>query len=224
MSCPRIALSVADHFDDSLSQEQRQELEQHLASCEDCRQEVVLLQQIPAQLNHWQDVAVPSWDRQQAARPIVARTTLPQRRSRWRKLADWMPLAASLVLAVAVVTQTRLQVSDDGWTLSFGGVMPASSMQVASVDMEQINALLAAHAEQAQSQQEATRQWVEAALRTHGEASADNLMEWVNWMEQQRQQDVQRMEAGFQQLLDRDFQTVDSVRQLASYVMYQEQP
>jgi hypothetical protein len=97
-------------------------------------------------------------------------------------------------------------------------------MQVASVDMEQINALLAAHAEQAQSQQEATRQWVEAALRTHGEASADNLMEWVNWMEQQRQQDVQRMEAGFQQLLDRDFQTVDSVRQLASYVMYQEQP
>jgi hypothetical protein len=224
MSCPRIALSVADHFDVSLSQEQRQEHEQHLASCADCRLEVGMLQPIPAQLNHWQDVAVPDWDRQRAVRPVVARTSLPSRRARWRTLANWIPLAASLVLAIAVVTQTRLQVSDDGWILSFGDNNPASSVQVASVGTEQINALLAAQAAQAESQQIAMRQWVEAALRTHGEATADNLMQWVNWMEQQRQQDVQRMEAGFQQLLDRDFQTVDSVRQLASYVMYQELP
>ena len=77
---------------------------------------------------------------------------------------------------------------------------------------------------QADAQQVATRQWVETALRTHGETTADTLFQWMSWMEQQRQQDVQRMEAGFQQMLDRDFQTVDSVRQLASYVMYQEAP
>jgi hypothetical protein len=35
---------------------------------------------------------------------------------------------------------------------------------------------------------------------------------------------VQRMDAGFEQLMNRDFQTVDSVRQLASYVLYQEAP
>jgi len=222
MSCPRIALSVADHFDDSLTPSQRQELEQHLASCAECRQEIAQLQDIPAQLRNWQDMAVPAWDRKPQARHVLARGSLPLRRraDSWRKAANWLPLAASMVLAVAVVTQTRLNVTDDGWSLSFGGAAP-SVTSAPALDVAQLNALLQSHAE---VQQAATRQWVEAALRAHGETTAENLMQWVNYIEQQRQQDVQRMEAGFQQLLDRDFQTVDSVRQLASYVMYQELP
>ena len=110
----------------------------------------------------------------------------------------WAPLAASLVLAIAVMTQTRLEVNESGWQISFGGV--------------------------ADNRQAEMQAWVEAALRTHAETTADNVYQWMTWMEQQRELDVQRMEAGFEQLLNRDYQTVDSVRQLASYVMYQESP
>lgn len=220
MSCSRIDLTVADHFDDSLTAAQRQEHQQHLASCDVCRQELAQLQHIPARLRNWQDVAVPEWDSRSVLTAAKPRRVLPRTGAGWRKLANWAPLAASMVLAMAVLAQTRLQVSEQGWSLSFGAEMPVSSAQ-AELDMERIDALLAAHAE---AQQTATRQWVEAALLTHGQATADNLYQWMSWMEQQRQQDVQRMEAGFQQLLDRDFQTVDSVRQLATYVMYQESP
>ena len=216
MSCPRIDLSVANHFDNSLTPEQRQEHAEHLVVCEICRQEIAQLENIPGQLKRWHNESVPAWDSRAIMNPPKARRSLPRRHLGLRKLAQWAPLAASLVLAVAVLTQTRLAVSADGWSISFGANAPSSSL-----DTTQLNALLTAHAE---AQQAATRQWVETALRTHGETTADNLYQWMNWMEQQRQQDVQRMEAGFRQLLDRDFQTVDSVRQLASYVMYQELP
>jgi hypothetical protein len=123
-------------------------------------------------------------------------------------------LAASLMLAVAVLTQTRFEVTDAGWSLSFGGSaeLPAN---------DQLNSYLAEFAE---AQRADTQLWVASVLRTHGETTADGIYQWMTWMEQQREQDVRRMEAGFEQLLDRDFQTVDSVRQLASYLMYQETP
>ncbi|KKO11022.1 hypothetical protein LCGC14_0025070, partial [marine sediment metagenome] len=54
-----------------------------------------------------------------------------------------------------------------------------------------------------------------------GDNTADTLVQMADWFEQQRALDIQRMEAGFQQMLDRDYQTVNSVQQLASYVQYQ---
>lgn len=220
MSCPRIDLSVADHFDDSLTPALQQAHQLHLSECEVCRQEVARLQNLSSALKSWDHEQVPAWDRRAIMNPVKARRSLRRRQIGWRKLANWAPLAASMVLAMAVLTQTRLDVSADGWSLSFGSSAPAAA-QPAALDLARIEALFAA---QADAQQVATRQWVETALRTHGETTADTLFQWMSWMEQQRQQDVQRMEAGFQQMLDRDFQTVDSVRQLASYVMYQEAP
>lgn len=214
MSCPHIPENIADHFDEMLSSAARQKLQQHLAVCNDCRTEIDALKTVPGLLHDWRTQSVPDWDRSVIMHPHAARKPLPPRHSRWPSVAGWAPLAAALVLAVAVLTQTRLDMSDAGWTISFGGKAPALSD-------EQLNRYLTAFAE---SQQADTRQWVEAALRSHGETTADSVYEWMNWMEQQRELDIRRMEAGFQQLLDRDFQTVDSVRQLASYVMYQETP
>jgi hypothetical protein len=165
-------------------------------------------------LGAWQVESVRDWDRGAIMRPHAVRKTLPHRHSRWPSVARWAPLAASLILAIAVMAQTRVEVTQSGWSLSFGGGAQGLSH-------EQLDSYLAAYTETRQAE---TRQWVEAALRTHGETTADNVYQWMSWMEQQRERDVRRMEAGFQQMLDRDFQTVDTVRQLASYVMYQESP
>lgn len=198
MSCPRITETIANHFELQLPAAARQEHLQHLQQCSECRQEIAGMQSVSDLMEQWQKQPLPEWDRGAIVRPHSSRKPLPRRSSLWTGLARWAPLAASVVLAVAVLADTRLQVSDDGWSISFG----------ASTD----------------SQQAETRAWVEAALRAHGETTADSIYQWMTWMEQQRELDVQRMEAGFEQLLNRDYQTVDSVRQLASYVMYQETP
>jgi hypothetical protein len=214
MSCPYIAESIADHFDEFLSPAAQQKHLQHLAGCNECRSEIDALNAVPKMLGAWQVESVRDWDRGAIMRPHAVRKTLPHRHSRWPSVARWAPLAASLILAIAVMAQTRVEVTQSGWSLSFGGGAQGLSH-------EQLDSYLAAYTETRQAE---TRQWVEAALRTHGETTADNVYQWMSWMEQQRERDVRRMEAGFQQMLDRDFQTVDTVRQLASYVMYQESP
>ncbi|MDO9519984.1 MAG: hypothetical protein Q7L19_07230 [Pseudohongiella sp.] len=214
MSCPHVAESIADHFDEFLSPATQQKHQQHLADCRECRSEIDALNALPKMLGAWQTQSVPDWDRRAIMRPHAVRKTLPHRHSHWSSVARWVPLAASLVLAIAVVTQTRVEVTDSGWSLSFGGSAQDSGN-------EQLDSYLAIYAA---AQQSDTREWVENALRAHGETTADSVYQWMTWMEQQREQDVRRMEAGFQQMLDRDFQTVDTVRQLASYVMYQESP
>lgn len=216
MSCRQTPDIVADHFDSRLSSQARQEIQQHLAACADCRAELALLAPARDMLLTWQHEPVPDWDRghAQAQAEQPRRQPLLRRRPRlsWGDAGRWIPLAASLVLSVAVLTQTRLDVSDQGWQLSFGG----GANEEAS--LQQLDAYMAA---QASLQQQQNQQMLESALQQFGDSTADTLVQLVDWFEQQRELDIQRMEAGFQQLLDRDYQTVNSVQQLASYVQYQ---
>jgi len=217
MSCQQTPEIVADHLDIRLSPQARQAVEQHLAGCADCRAEVALLSPVQEMLSTWRDEAVPAWDHGQARAQTHMtqghRHSLPRRHGRlsWQNVGRWIPLAASLLLSVAVLTQTRLQVSDQGWQISFGGSANDASLQ-------QLDAYIAA---QASLQQQQNQQMLESALQQFGDSTADTLVQLVDWFEQQRELDIQRMEAGFQQLLDRDYQTVNSVQQLASYVQYQ---
>lgn len=213
MSCHQTPEIVADHFDSRLSPQARLAVQQHLSACADCRAEVDAL--VPAQelLQSWQQEPIPMWDRSHGPAVHQPRQRLHKRRSRpiWGGVGRWLPLAASLVLSVAVLTQTRLDVSAGGWQLSFG-------TSAAERQIQQLDVYLA---EQARTQQQQNQQALEAALQQFGDNTADTLMQMADWFEQQRELDIQRMEAGFQQLLDRDYQTVNSVQQLASYVQYQ---
>tara|TARA_R100001039_G_scaffold35099_1_gene29974 strand:- start:4836 stop:5426 length:591 start_codon:yes stop_codon:yes gene_type:complete len=192
-------------------------VQQHLAACADCRAELALLAPAQEMLLSWQHEPAPDWERSHAqSQPLAApahRPPLPGRHARlsWKDAGRWVPLAASLVLSVAVLTQTRLDVSEQGWQLSFGG-------DASNVSWPQLDAYMAA---QASLQQQQNQQMLESALQQFGDNTADTLVQLVDWFEQQRELDIQRMEAGFQQLLDRDYQTVNSVQQLASYVQFQ---
>ncbi len=219
MSCHQTPEIVADHFDSRLSSQARQTVQQHLAMCAECRAEIARLTPAQDALLQWQHESVPEWDRSHAyvhAQAHAAQThrqPLPKRHAglSWRDAGRWIPLAASLILSVAVLTQTRLNVTEQGWQLSFGNTSGEAQLQ-------QLDAYMTAYADR---QQQQTEQMLEVALGEFGDSTADTLVQLADWFEQQRELDIQRMEAGFQQLLDRDYQTVNSVQQLASYVQYQ---
>lgn len=213
MSCPNTPELIADHCDPMASAESLQRHRIHLEGCQYCQQELELLKPVPARLLRWQNLSMPDWDRSSMIKPVPIRKSIPSRVRTIPLLAQWLPLAASVVLTIAVFSQTRLEVNEQGWSVSFG----TSS----TLDAQQLDDYLAAYS---RAQEADTREWVQSALKTHGETTADSVYQWMTYMEQQRELDIKRMEAGFEQLLDRDFQTVDSVRQLASYVMYQVAP
>jgi hypothetical protein len=214
MSCPHTPEIIADHCDADVPAEALQRHRVHLDTCRDCRQELLSLRGVPGELLRWQSIPLPDWDRCGIVKSTSRRKTLASRFYQWPTIRQWLPLVASLLLAVAVITQTRLSVGPQGWSVSFG-------VQSAGLSAEQLDEYLSAHANASKTE---TREWVEAALQTHGQTTADSIYQWMTYIEQQRALDVQRMDAGFEQLMNRDFQTVDSVRQLASYVMYQEAP
>ncbi|MDP2283057.1 MAG: hypothetical protein Q8L06_02885 [Pseudohongiella sp.] len=170
---------------------------------------------VPVRLLRWQNQSMPDWDRSSMIKPVAIRNSIPSRVRTIPPLAQWLPFAASIVLTIAVFTQARLEVNEQGWSVSFG------TSSTSTLDAQQLDEYLTAYS---RAQEANTREWVQSALKTHGETTADSVYQWMTYMEQQRELDVKRMEAGFEQLLDRDFQTVDSVRQLASYVMYQVAP
>jgi hypothetical protein len=214
MSCPHTPEIIADHCDPDVSAEVLQRHRVHLDTCRVCQQELIALRSVPGELLRWQSIPVPHWDRSGRVKATSKRKTLPNRSHQWSAIRRWLPLAASLVLAVAVMAQTRMSIGPQGLSVSFGAQSPGFSA-------EQLDEYLTAHANARQAE---TREWVEAALQTHGQTTADSIYQWITYIEQQRALDVQRMDAGFEQLMNRDFQTVDSVRQLASYVLYQEAP
>lgn len=214
MSCPHTPEIIADHCDADVPAEVLQRHRVHLDTCWDCRQKLSSLRGVPGELLRWQSIPLPDWDRSGMVKSTSRRKTLASRSYQWPTIGQWLPLVASLLLAVAVMTQTTLSIGPQGWSVSFG-------VQSAVLSAEQLDEYLTAHANTSQTE---TREWVEAALQTHGQTTADSIYQWMTYIEQQRAQDVQRMDAGFEQLMNRDFQTVDSVRQLASYVLYQEAP
>jgi hypothetical protein len=214
MSCPNTPELIADHCDPHVSAEVLKRHQLHLDACRFCQLELIVMRKVSAELLRWQPLSVPDWDRTGMIRASGARKSLPSRPLKWSVIQRWLPLAASLVLGVAVIAQSSLTVGPQGWSLSFG----SQSQGLTAAQLDEVLTAFAA------SQQLQTRHWVESALQTHAESTADSVYQWMTYMEQQRASDVQRMESGFEQLLNRDFQTVDSVRQLASYVMYQVTP
>lgn len=218
MSCPKTPEILSDYFDAGISEPARQQIQAHIDGCAVCRAELAQLKPVTSMLQGWHSEAVPEWNRAAAKGSAISHT--PDRAARkplhrsarwWTAWPQWAPLAASVMLAVAVLTQTSVSVSDEGWSVSFGG--SATELQLAQLD-----AYLARHAEY---QQEVNQQMIEVALQQFGENTAENLYQMVTWFEEQRELDLRRMEAGFQQILDRDYQTVSSMQQLASFVQFQ---
>jgi hypothetical protein len=221
MHCPQTPDVLAASCELQTGTSLSPELQAHVDGCALCRAELMQMAPVTQALTGWQNEQVPEWNRRDVGllghhhkpgkRGRKALSRIPLWASSWQQ---WAPLAASMVLAVAVLMQTSVSVSDQGWSVSFGGA--ASNADVLS--LPQLEAYLAQYAEQ---QQEWNQQVLQVALQQFGDHTAESLYEMVTWFDDQRELDLQRMEAGFQQMLDRDYQTVNSMQQLASFVQFQ---
>lgn len=202
MTCPKLSETVANHLDDGLSPVQRAATEAHLANCPECRDAAASLGDMPAYLSQWQDQPVPRWDRKSVTRGQRAA-------ARWQPWWQWTPVMASLALVIAVVFNLQISRDTDGFTIAFG----AGSSR--SADEAYLVQLVEQFSEQQAQQQ---MQMMNVVLTEFADSTASSLEDVIVWFESQRQQDLQMLEASFQEMLEREYETVRSMQQLASYV------
>ncbi|MGM0632562.1 MAG: hypothetical protein ACQETO_05235 [Pseudomonadota bacterium] len=177
-SCDRTAQVMADHLGNPPGSEAARAAFRHIAGCQFCQVELASLEPVVGTLAQWRDQPVPDWNRHPQGRPDI--------RVVWRRAWQWGPLAASVVLAVAMLFHLQFQ-------------------------QERMNALEA--------------RWEQALVDSQQQVAgmtADQLEAVVHWVEQQREADLRMLEASFEQMLAREYETARSVRQLAGYIQYQQ--
>ncbi len=206
MLCEHTATVVAGYFDSHLSLLARQVMQQHVENCAECQQQTEALRTVVDSTTAWQAQEVPEWNRGAA---VGSQLPSPERASR-RSAAtihwlQWGPLAASLVMMLAVVFKLQINHSEAGVTLVFGHDRQEQGWQIFAERLEQ-------------QQREESLQMMQVVLQQYGDANSENLNRIVDYFDRQRQLDLQIVQAGYQQLIDSDFETVRSMRQLASYV------
>jgi anti-sigma-K factor RskA len=121
---------VAPYAMDALDQQEEREFEEHLATCEDCREELARLRETAASLAYATAGAAPPTalrerilDQARAERPNVV--SLPRRRSWTAPLAAAAGIAAAAALGLGVWSATRSTTTDP-----FAAVLAKSGAQV----------------------------------------------------------------------------------------------
>ena len=224
MSCPKTQLLLKEYFSDELSLIAKNEIEAHVSSCEFCNAEFSELLETRKTLEGWQHQIVPHWDR---GEELFRRENGNTNRvfSFWDKL-QWLPTGASAVMLILFLLNTELSSSQDGYNISFGS--PDVSVVYLENELSAFEESQRANLEQAIQQIEAREdsnnvELLRAALYQNQQDTAANLERIYALFDQQRIRDLEDMRAGYQQLMDSDYETLRSLRQLAQIVSYQEQ-
>jgi predicted anti-sigma-YlaC factor YlaD len=218
MTCKESAAMLAASFDENLSDSQRGRVDAHLSGCAYCRAELAAAQQVLGQLRQWQEQPVPQWERV----PVSPRHKPVSVFGVWWQ---WAPLAASVVLGLAVLLNLQIVRTDAGMVIAFGA---ASSLQQ---QMFEERLAQFEHAQRENLQQDlqvlSARLEMERAHYNNGlmdtiaASNTRSLEQVVAYFEAQRRQDLQLLQSSYQQLAESDYQTIRSVQQLASYVQSQ---
>lgn len=225
MSCPKTQFLLTEYFDAGLPPRTRAEIERHVAECADCHAELQQLEGIERTLMRWQDEAVPHWDRSR-----VRPTGLPGRTAGLFAWWQWVPTAASAAMLCLVLLNVSFEHLNGGWSIRFG----AGSESVAVRDLEQrLNDFAASLAVQQQDELAAFaaqvdarhaldhERLIEAVLDQSQQFNNESLDRLVAYFEAQRQADLAQLQVGYQQLADNDFETIQTVYQLADLVRVQ---
>ncbi len=225
MTCHETANIVSAYFDESSSAQERKAAQLHLDSCSACSAALADSQAVGAHLRQWQDEAVPQWQRIPEQLHSKRRVQKP-RFSFW---GQWAPLAAAFMLALAVMFNVQVDLNSDGFSVAFGqsgGMSPdAVAAQLAQFEQAQRQAqaqtLQALSASIEERQVNSNARLLETVIEQLGDSTSRSIEQVMAYFEAQRQEDLQLMEASYQRLVDSDFQTVQSMQQLANYVQYQ---
>ena len=222
MSCPKTDYLLQEYFSDDLSRPARDEMDRHVAECGFCNaelQSVLLAQQ---DLQQWSEQKVPHWDRGLELFRQEHRIDRPV--SRFWMSWQWLPTAASLAMFCVLLFNVNVVSDESGFSISFGGSdVPDANMlaQLANFEQEQREQMQQLVARVESRQDSNNVQLLQAVMEQTRQSAADSFDQMYAYFEQQRLLDLQDMRAGYEQLVDSDYETIRSLQQLVNYVGYQ---
>ena len=222
MSCPKTHYLLQEYFSEGLSAVARNELDRHLADCAHCNVELESVLLAQQDLQQWQEQRVPHWDRHLELFRQEHRIDRPV--SRFLLSWQWLPTAASLAMLCVLLFNVNVISNDSGFSISFAGPSASgSNLNAQLADFEQAQRLemqqLVARVE---GRQDSTSvQLLQAVMEQAQQSTADSFDQMYAYFEQQRLLDLQDMRAGYEQLVDSDYETIRSLQQLVNYVGYQ---
>jgi hypothetical protein len=131
-------------------------------------------------------------------------------------------------MLVLFITSAQFSRTEDGFHIVFGQIqaeLDQAQLDSLSAAMEssQIESLRAVLASLETVRAEEHRLLTQAVMEQTREFSAENLDLIVTWVEQQHRLNMESLQAGFEQLLDSDMNTLLAMEQLASFVQYREE-
>jgi len=220
MSCPKTQHLMLEYFAEDLSVVASEELQRHIESCVHCSAELESILLTHSSLQRWEDQRVPHWDR--GVELFRREHHSSDTRASFWKSWNWVPTAASFAMLCVMLLNVTVTTSAQGFSVSFGASGGEAVLRSALLDLEEsqraeLHALEASFTERQDSN---NVQLLQAVLTQTQQATAENLDLIYSYFEQQRLQDLQAMRAGYQDLLDSDYETIRSLQQLAQYVSY----
>ncbi len=222
MSCPRTPHLLSEYFDETQSPLARQEMERHLKKCQACSDELTSLLLAKSSLERWQTQRVPRWDRTVPLFKAEHRREGLQRRN-W--ITQWFPTAASLAMLVLVLFNVEFYRDENGFRLVFGASATANSQaqleRFRTEQRQQQEQLMSQYLARLDERQENNNlRLMQVVLDEARQISAENFEQIYTYFEQQRQLDMETVQVSYQQLLDRDFETLRTMQQLAGVMQF----
>ncbi|PCH61726.1 MAG: hypothetical protein COC19_04460 [SAR86 cluster bacterium] len=226
MSCPKTQHLLTEYFADDLAAVLKDEIQSHLSACQDCSDELESVLNTQAHLSSWQDQKVPHWDRglslfrDEHGVPKIARSFF----SGWQ----WLPTASSFAMLCVLLLNVNFISDDKGMSISFGGQASSSTNTVAEIearleafekDQDQQMQIFLARMDDRQDSN--NLRLIQAVTDRSEKATAVSMETLYRFMEEQRQVDMLNVQLSYEQLMDSDYDTNQSLQQLASYVSFQ---
>ncbi len=100
MKCHECINQLSAYLDNMLTQEERQEVEQHLAGCSSCQEELEILEAIVHQVNGLKDMPVPTSLHEEIMRRIQEEQNMPQKMVWFRPWMTYVTSTAAILLIV----------------------------------------------------------------------------------------------------------------------------
>ena len=226
MSCPRTPHLLKEYFSDELSTIAREEIEAHVSACEYCRDELTDVLEAKEILEGWQQQKAPHWDR---GSELFRREhgKVGQHLTFWDRICwQLIPTSASFLMLLLVLFNVQLSSDQNGFMVSFGS--SAASASYLEQELQIFNEIQQSELENAIRQLEVRQdsqnmELIRSVMYKNQQDMLSGLEGIYALFEDQRLRDLEDMRIGYQQLMDSDYETLRSLRQLAQFVSYQQQ-
>ena len=222
MPCPKTVYLLQEYFSDSLSAKAGAEFDKHLAQCGECRAELDTLLLTKRELLSWQDQRVPHWDR--GLELFKREHAVTPKATGWFAGWQWAPTAVSFAMLCLLLLNTSVSVSGSGFEIAFGGSAERAEINrsLATFETQQIAEIESLIRRFEARQGSNNVQLLQASIEQTQQLTAESLDRIYAYFEEQRLQDLQEMQLGYQLLADSDYATLRSLQELAQFVSYRD--